>query len=291
MKSEEKGRIEHPAPVQMKFQTESDSAETKSFSFKESQRLLPAPPEDFGEAAARSQTPGMQVAYRRHARELSKIVEVPFTRTIKVQENRQEVIQDVETKQVPVKRIVEEIEWQEVDEEYTEIIEVPSTRKRIIWVPQEIEEQYMELQEVKKVRQIRVPLVTKKELLEFEPRDFPVQKVITIPEYRVESIPDVRRVEVNGIQEIECVCAPGEIAWRSEGTDLATGGASSTQKLLGNTTLRTGTGMMLSPAPPSGSSPTDRSPLSARTTQHAYGNPTSSFSPNSYRNRTSSSDV
>lgn len=142
-------------------------------------------------------------------RELRKIVEVPVQRTIQVPETRHQVVHDVEIRPFPVRRLVEDVEYQLVEEPYTTVVEEPAVRMKQVWVP----EHYTRKRTVQSTRTVRVPVPVTREVEEVEERPVPVQRVIEVPGVREELIDDIELVEITGTQQIEYVPRVGPIVY------------------------------------------------------------------------------
>lgn len=125
-------------------------------------------------------------------------VVVPVERDVKVPVTTLRVVPRVTTKAVPVRRVVPVQLQREMEEEYTEILEQPTTRQREVWVRQVIPETVMVQVPVVRRRRVRVPVTELQEVEDQEVVQVTDHVVVQEPAYRVDKIQDVRVLESNG---------------------------------------------------------------------------------------------
>jgi len=130
-------------------------------------------------------------------------VEVPFTRKVKVAATTTKLVPKQVEQQVVVKKLREVECMIEVEEEYTEFIEVERTRDKEIWVKKIIQEKYFEKVPKKCTRKVLRPSKKMQEVEEIQTVTVETNEVQTVDTFRVDEVQDTKIVEVEEFEEIE----------------------------------------------------------------------------------------
>lgn len=134
---------------------------------------------------------------------VSRRVEVPYTRQVKVPEQITQIVPSVAKVQVPVKKFVEFPGFTVVDEEYTEFEDREAFRDKEVWVKQIVQERYIEKVPVRKIRQVQKPTTEVREIEELVDVDVPTTKPVQVDGFRIDNVEDTKLVEVEEFQEYE----------------------------------------------------------------------------------------
>jgi antitoxin component of MazEF toxin-antitoxin module len=136
-------------------------------------------------------------------RRVIRQVEVPYSRKVKVPVKTRKIVPTVVQKKVRTKKLVEVPSYKTVEEQYTEIEEVPAVRNKEIWVKKVVPEKYMKKVPVTKSRQVKVPTTVIKEVDDYEIVNVAGSKAIEVDGYRIDEVEDSKLVEVEEYQTYE----------------------------------------------------------------------------------------
>eukprot|EP00992_Anisonema_acinus_P014003 TRINITY_DN9048_c0_g1_i1.p1 TRINITY_DN9048_c0_g1~~TRINITY_DN9048_c0_g1_i1.p1 ORF type:complete len:343 (+),score=66.63 TRINITY_DN9048_c0_g1_i1:44-1030(+) len=132
-------------------------------------------------------------------------VEVPVTRKVKVPTMTEEEIEEEVMVKVRTTEHVSEPATKEVEEEYFELEDVVDYELKEVWIKKVVAQAVVKKVEVRKTRMATVETTVVREV-EVE-KEVPVRRkrIVQVPGFRVDEITDVRKVEVEGWQEVELV--------------------------------------------------------------------------------------
>lgn len=138
-------------------------------------------------------------------RSVTKLVQVPVTREVRVPASIERVVESREVREIPVSKVREEKMIREVQEDYVDYEERPATRMKEVWVKKEVPETYVERVPVPKTRVVQVPYTTTREYTEMQRVEVPVTKVVHEPGYRTDHVVELETHEVVGKQKVEWI--------------------------------------------------------------------------------------
>lgn len=103
-------------------------------------------------------------------------------------------------KVVRAKQLVELPLEREVEEEYVDYVEVPTTRQKEVWVKKVVEEPCFKKVPVAKVRKVKVPAKVFQEVEMDQTVAFPEPTAVEVDGYRVDEVQETKLVEVEELQ-------------------------------------------------------------------------------------------
>lgn len=141
-------------------------------------------------------------------RRVTRQVEVPYTRQVRVPVKHKRIVPTKVQQRVKTKRLVEVPSFEEVNEEYTEIMDQPAVRNKEIWVKKVVPEHYMAKVPVKRTRKVTRPTTVIKEVDDYQVVEVDGSKAVEVDGYRIDEVQDTKLMEVNEVQNYRLYSQP-----------------------------------------------------------------------------------
>eukprot|EP00343_Euplotes_focardii_P009300 CAMPEP_0205824194 /NCGR_PEP_ID=MMETSP0206-20130828/19897_1 /ASSEMBLY_ACC=CAM_ASM_000279 /TAXON_ID=36767 /ORGANISM="Euplotes focardii, Strain TN1" /LENGTH=319 /DNA_ID=CAMNT_0053122093 /DNA_START=35 /DNA_END=994 /DNA_ORIENTATION=+ len=133
---------------------------------------------------------------RRFKRKVVRRVEVPHRRKVKVPVVTKEVIECEIEQRVAVKKAVEVVDYEEVEEEYTEYVDQPATREKEVWKETTVEKLEWRERPVQKTRKVKRPITRIVEEDHYQVIRVPSTKVEKVDVWRIDEYTEWKMVEL-----------------------------------------------------------------------------------------------
>jgi len=122
--------------------------------------------------------------------------EVPHIRRVKVPVLIKKVVETTVQKKVPVTKLVEVADFEEVEEKYTVFREEKAQRPKKVWVEKVVDEEYTKKVPVTRTRVVKKPITRIEEVDDFQMVTVPSTKVVDVEGFRIDEVEDRKVVEV-----------------------------------------------------------------------------------------------
>lgn len=151
-------------------------------------------------------------------RKVTRRVEEPVKRQVRVPVRVKTVVPHEYIKRVPVIKHIEVTDYEDVEEVYTEMVEETRTRDKELWLPQTIQEPYQDME------MVQVPETVRKPVKRIVPREEIVTvmvkgtKVIKDKAFRIDEIKEIKKVEIEEWEHFKLVAPQSTGIHTSEDT-------------------------------------------------------------------------